>query len=134
MSENVEGGTDRSAGLVQTTSSQRRRPRSPHAHRDFSSTSLEPLPDPHPTSALARVGSTKYCSSILPWRSCGDREPWVGPRHVEKTAHAVGVLLKSLPVKDLVWGGDWNHALEGREYAGSIGGRTLILAAVETLD
>ena len=31
----------------------------------------------------------------------------------------------------LVWGGDWNHGLVGREYSGSKGGR-LVLA--ETLD
>ncbi len=36
-------------------------------------------------------------------------------------------------VESLVWGGDWNHAMTGREYAGSIGGRRAILGAVEQL-
>ena len=33
----------------------------------------------------------------------------------------------------LVWGGDWNHALTGREYAGSRAGRSSLLAAVDKL-
>ena len=32
-----------------------------------------------------------------------------------------------------MWGGDWNHALTGKEYAGSIGGRRFILGAVDDL-
>ncbi|KRF01534.1 hypothetical protein ASG88_08740 [Nocardioides sp. Soil777] len=35
--------------------------------------------------------------------------------------------------RPLVWGGDWNHALTGREYAGSQGGRRAVLAALDTL-
>ena len=41
-------------------------------------TALLPLPDPHAASALARVGDLHFCSSILPWRSCGSRLPWIG--------------------------------------------------------
>ena len=94
---------------------------------------ITPLPDPHPASALARVGDLTYCSSILPWRSCGNRAPWVGPRHMDKTAHAVEQLVGELPRSGLVWGGDWNHALTGSEYAGSIGGRAALLKAVAEL-
>lgn len=91
-------------------------------------------PDPHPASAQAQIGATTYVSSILPWRSCGARPPWVGDRHVDKTTNAVDDLLLRLRVADsLVWGGDWNHALSGREYAGSIGGRQAVLAALESL-
>lgn len=32
-----------------------------------------------------------------------------------------------------VWGGDWNHALSGRELAGSVAGRRSVLEAVERL-
>ncbi|SFJ13748.1 hypothetical protein [Nocardioides psychrotolerans] len=39
---------------------------------------------------------------------------------VEAAAHAV-------------WGGDWNHALSGREWAGSVDGRRSVLDAVERL-
>lgn len=99
----------------------------------FSREPITPLPDPHPASALARVGDLTYCCSILPWRSCGSRAPWVGDRHADKTAHAVEQLVGVLPRSGLVWGGDWNHALTGREYAGSIGGRTALLQAVAEL-
>jgi hypothetical protein len=99
----------------------------------FSRGSMTPLPDPHAASALARVGYLTYCSSILPWRSCGDRAPWVGARHADKTANAVDQLVGVLPQSGLVWGGDWNHALTGREYAGSMGGRTALLKALAEL-
>jgi hypothetical protein len=33
-----------------------------------------------------------------------------------------------------VWGGDWNHALTGREYTGSATGRASVLAALEALE
>ena len=33
-----------------------------------------------------------------------------------------------------IWGGDWNHALSGRESAGSVAGRRLLLGAVERLE
>ncbi|CAB4966618.1 unannotated protein [freshwater metagenome] len=93
------------------------------------------LPDPHPASAAARVGPTTYVSSVLPWRACGARTPWVGTTHTDKTAHAVDDLLLHLRAADgLVWGGDWNHALSGREYAGSLGGRKVVLDAVDQLD
>ena len=34
--------------------------------------------------------------------------------------------MTTLPVGDLVWGGDWNHAMHGGEYSGSLAGRTAI--------
>jgi endonuclease/exonuclease/phosphatase family metal-dependent hydrolase len=91
-------------------------------------------PDPHPASAQAQIGATTYVSSVLPWRACGSRHPWVGARHVDKTEHAVEDLLLRLRTADsLVWGGDWNHALDGREHAGSQGGRREIARAVDEL-
>ena len=38
-----------------------------------------------------------------------------------------------MPYTPLIWGGDWNHALEGPEQAGSKEGRSHVLAAVEAL-
>lgn len=91
-------------------------------------------PDPHPASAAAQVGATTYVSSVLPWRACGARPPWVGTRHAEKTAHTIDdLLLRLRPARPLVWGGDWNHALSGKEYAGSQGGRREILRALDEL-
>ncbi|RYC10494.1 endonuclease/exonuclease/phosphatase family protein [Nocardioides zhouii] len=96
--------------------------------------SMTPAADPHGASALARIGGTTYVSSILPWKGCGSAKPWVGERHVDKTENAVAELVENLrSVESLVWGGDWNNALTGREYAGSIGGRRAILSAVDEL-
>lgn len=39
---------------------------------------ITPLPDPHGATAMAEVQGIRFCSSILPWRSCGDRRPWLG--------------------------------------------------------
>ncbi|MET1058843.1 MAG: endonuclease/exonuclease/phosphatase family protein [Nocardioides sp.] len=99
----------------------------------LSRTELTPLRDPHPASAMAIVEGTTYCSSILPWKGAPSTPPWVGPRHVDKTEHSVKALVARLPARDLVWGGDWNHALEGREYAGSKGGRQHVLRALDGL-
>ena len=91
-------------------------------------------PDPHTASAMAQIGATTYVSSVLPWKACGSRAPWVGTRHADKTLHAVDDLLLHLrAARNLVWGGDWNHALSGKEYAGSMGGRLEILRALDEL-
>jgi hypothetical protein len=100
----------------------------------YSRVPLVALPDPHPASATAMVDGTSCCSTILPWRSCGTRPPWVGVLHADKTAAALDDLLRVLPPDNLVWGGDWNHALSGREYSGSVGGRRHVLNAVERLN
>ncbi len=91
----------------------------------------EPVANLHGASAAVRVGGVVYCSSVLPWRACGAQAPWCGANHAERTAAAVDALMAALPDDPLVWGGDWNHALGGREYAGSAAGRARILEAVE---
>lgn len=90
---------------------------------------LQRLSDPHPASAAAVGQGFVWCSSILPWRSCG-AEPWGDGSSGDNTARAVTQLMDALPDDDLVWGGDWNHALRGREYAGSLAGRTAIQEAL----
>jgi hypothetical protein len=86
--------------------------------------------EPHPASVAARLGKVVLCSSILPWRGCGSNLPWHGATHAEKTDAALSQLLRGLPDEDLVWGGDWNHSLDGVEYAGSKSGRKVLLDAV----
>ncbi len=49
------------------------------------------------------------------------------------TEDAIKALLRNLPTSDLVWGGDWNHSLIGKEHAGSIGGRNHVLDAIKGL-
>lgn len=99
----------------------------------FARIELRQLPDPHPASVAAFGMDVCWCSSILPWRSCGTT-PWGEGTAGEKTGRALDQLLGSLPVRGLVWGGDWNHAMQGREYTGSIAGRNAIKAALATLD
>ena len=94
---------------------------------------LNPLPDPHPASAMAKVGTLMFCSSILPWRTCGSRAPWVGSSHGDKTEACVNKLLEAFPLPNLVWGGDWNNSLSGQNLSGSIGGLAYINRAVERL-
>ena len=91
----------------------------------FSRRPLQPLPDPHPASAAAVGMGLVWCSSILPWRTCGT-DPWGEGTTSEKTARALEHLMAALPAGGLVWGGDWNHAMEGPEYAGSLAGRSAI--------
>ena len=94
---------------------------------------LAPLPDPHPASAMATSRGWTFCSSVLPWRSSGGDPPWVGDRHADRTSTAVQTLVTTLPTKSLIWGGDWNHAMSGREHAGSKAGRTHLVEALSRL-
>ena len=96
--------------------------------------SISPLADPHPASAMIERDGIRFCSSILPWRGCGSREPWGAGTHSEKTREALRVLETTLPTTGLVWGGDWNHALTGSETAGSKAGRDALLATIAKLN
>jgi hypothetical protein len=86
---------------------------------------LAPLPEPHPASVAGRVDALVVCSSVLPWRGSGGQAPWEGSDHAERTAAAVDAIA-GLPDGALVWGGDFNHALDGPEVAGSAGGAASI--------
>jgi hypothetical protein len=92
---------------------------------------LDPLDDPHPASAAARIGGVPFCSSVLPWRGCGQAEPWIAGSHGERTRDAVDRIARAFPQGAWVWGGDWNHALSGREHAGSMAGRAHVVALLE---
>ena len=71
----------------------------------------------HPATAAARIGSTTYASSILPWAGSGGAAPWSGANHADRMANALAALEPFFAAQDgLVWGGDWNQALEGTEY------------------
>ena len=96
---------------------------------------LERLEDPHPASAAAKINGVTYCSTILPWRGVqANSAPWHGSNHSEMTKNAIKTLLSELPTSDLVWGGDWNHSLIGKEHAGSMGGRNHLLDAISKLE
>jgi hypothetical protein len=85
----------------------------------FSRVGLEPLPDPHPASAMAQVAGLTVCSSVLPWRSCGGGPPWTTGSHGDKTGRALEVL---------------RSALQGPEYAGSQAGRRHLVETLTALD
>jgi len=84
--------------------------------------------DPHRATASARVGDVRFVSSVLPWRSCG--ASWPGASLAEKQALTLAQLQ---PVIDeaTVWGGDWNQALEGRDYVGTVAGGAAIAELLE---
>lgn len=89
---------------------------------------LRALADPHGATAMAEIDGLAFGSSILPWRSCGTREPWTGSTTAEKTASATASIEAAAPA---VWGGD--HAMSGHEWSGSQRGRRSILEAVNRL-
>lgn len=91
-------------------------------------------PDPHPASAAATVEGITYCSSILPWRACGTKNPWIGGTCEAKTDAATRTIATALPAGTTVWGGDWNHGLSGPERAGSRAGRDHINRTLDSLE
>ncbi|MCZ2839932.1 endonuclease/exonuclease/phosphatase family protein [Modestobacter sp. VKM Ac-2985] len=104
----------------------------------YSRSHMTPVPDPHVASAAAVVDGVTYCATILPWKGAGGEPTWPGaepPRNVHsgRMRYALEELLAGLPRTGLVWGGDWNQALYGPEWAGSKGGRAHVVAAVERL-
>lgn len=91
---------------------------------------LAPLTDPHPASAMALVRGIRICSSVLPWRGARPYPAFTGTSVAQMTVNAVGDLIQARPA---IWGGDWNHSLAGREYVGSLSGRTAIRSALTEL-
>jgi hypothetical protein len=101
----------------------------------FAREPVQPEMGTHTATAAATVGGVTCWSSVLPWRSSGGAPTWRGDRHADRTASTVAAMLAvDVDPDRLVWGGDWNHALAGREYTGSVAGRTSVLAALEALE
>lgn len=84
--------------------------------------------DPHRATASAFVGEVRFVSSVLPWRNCGTS--WSGGSLAEKQALTLAEL-EPLIDQSTVWGGDWNQALEGKDYVVTTAGRGLITALLE---
>jgi hypothetical protein len=91
------------------------------------------LADPHPASAAVQIVDNVFCSSVLPWASCGSGEPWSGESVGAKTAAAVAAVASQLPVSKAVWGGDWNHTLTSAYWGTSRDGRDAITRALDRL-
>lgn len=92
--------------------------------------SVSRLPDPHPASVSISCDDVTFCTSILPWKDANDEAPWAGSNHATRVQSVLNALLKALPRENLVWGGDWSHALSGNEVAGNKTGRSHLLEAV----
>jgi len=96
-----------------------------------------PWSSPHPAAATAVHDGVLLCSCVLPWRSA--RASWpaedAGNDVATITTSALarlgaGIAAAELPV---IWGGDWNHALHGRDYSGTKRGRGEIEKLVSEL-
>lgn len=97
---------------------------------------LEPLDEIHATAAFARVGDLCVCSCVLPWRAA-ESQGWPVEGDLATITHeAISCLRDDLTdvAGDLVWGGDWNQALEGSDHVGTPAGRSAVLALLKTLD
>jgi hypothetical protein len=91
----------------------------------FSQFTIQPLADPDVASAIGVGAGIIWCSSILPWRSCGS-EAWGAGSTSEKVVRALDHLMGAVPDGRLVWGGDWNHAMTGKDRVGTHAGRIAI--------
>lgn len=91
--------------------------------------------NPHAASAAATVNGIVFCSTILPFARCREYlpHPWNGKTIGEMTKAVIESLSNALPSCGVVWGGDWNHSLEGR-VLGSKVGREHVLAAIKSFD
>jgi hypothetical protein len=87
-------------------------------------------------SAAAEQDGALFVSSVLPWRGAGKH--WKGPQKTtaDRTAAALDQIKPLLHDWNgaVVFGGDFNHALEGREYAGSLEGRVAIIELLGSLE
>lgn len=103
---------------------------------------LEPVASKHPSLAMARIkhpdGDFLVASSLFPWRTAamswpyGDGESFAKrcARTLDAHAAEIGKASKGLPI---IWGGDFNQALSGRERVGSDVGRGALLDAFTKL-
>ncbi len=96
---------------------------------------LAALPAIHEAAAFATVGELRVCSCVLPWRAARLSWPDKGANLAAITRMAVERLQDGLASGpgDVVWGGDWNHALEGPDHVGTRVGRSALSALIATL-
>ena len=94
---------------------------------------LQEVASGHPTLALARarlpIGTTLVASSVLPWRGAGGYWPTAAETsYAERfsatlATHCEAIAKHTAPEEHVIWGGDFNQALVGRETVGSVQGR-----------
>jgi hypothetical protein len=97
---------------------------------------LDALASIHQAAAVATVGELRVCSCVLPWRAARSTWPDEGPDLEGITRTAIGRVQVGLTQgsgQDVVWGGDWNCALEGPDHVGTTAGRALLNASMTKL-
>lgn len=110
---------------------------------------MEPIPatdDPAESwVCLARISdaaaqkSVLAVSSVLPWRSLAPEERYFQGKdmsYFEAFHHVLAYTVRRIteerrPGEDVVWGGDFNQSLSGRDYVGTARGRAQLLWASE---
>lgn len=94
------------------------------------------VPVSHAWSGAAEGDGLLFVSSVLPWRGAGVH--WKGPEKTTaaRTAKALSEIEPLLAGWDgpVVFGGDFNHALQGGESAGSLEGRAAIRDLLDRLE
>ncbi len=93
---------------------------------------LHAVPSVHEAAAVAHWRDLLLCSCVLPWRSARATWPDTAANVAGMTRAALGRLRPALTGSSVpvVWGGDWNHAMDGTEYAGTKAGRVAIAELV----
>ena len=96
---------------------------------------LEDLATIHPAAAFAKVGDMRVCSCVLPWRAAS-KQSWPDTGDLATiTQTAIDRLEEGLGAGDgdLVWGGDGNQSLQGRDHVGTPAGWSAVRALIATL-
>lgn len=95
---------------------------------------LRAIPTPHPATTAATIGDTTFVCSVLPWGSAKGA-PWRGEGYGDRMLNALDDLEPFLrDQQKLVWGGDWNHTLEGPLTGSTRQGRERLGELLATLD
>lgn len=87
---------------------------------------LKPVATPQAATVAAVIDGTTYVSTVLPWTSASGKD-WPGSNFTERTVRCLGDLRPFLVAQpELVWGGDWNHTLQGSLQGQTRAGRDVL--------
>lgn len=94
---------------------------------------LEPVDDPHPTSAAALINGIFVCASVPPWPLARGNWPWGPTEHQLRMELSLDQLVTAMTNNVVIWGGDWNQPLTGSLVGFSRAARASILNALDCL-
>jgi hypothetical protein len=94
---------------------------------------LTPIAKPHPATTAAVIAGTTFVVTVLPWTSASG-PPWTGTTFTARTVRCLEDLRPFLAGRPrLVWGGDWNHTLQGSLAGQTRAGRDLLEGMLDEL-